>query len=218
MAIYKSVPYRRKGETLPQQARWLEGLVIAVWERRRLLLPYLISLAVLGLLVGVVSVYARHYENQAARLLDSRPWSESREVVQEYPRSPAAQLGRLSLGTEALNQGQWDEAIAALQPVGREEKEILRIVALQNIALAQWMKGEAEAARATLKKAIDDTENPLADYSRLLLAQIDLQSGQKETALKSYADLSQNATIAEVRSFAEGRKKWLEKPAKKSNR
>lgn len=216
MAIYKNVPLRKKQGMLPLVWQW--QLLEKLWRRREMFLPYLVSLAVLGLLIGAVSLYANHYGKQAAKLLDARPWSESQPVIEKYPRSDAAMIARLSLGGAVLQRGEWDQAITILEPVSRvgDEKRLLRVVALQNIALARWKKGEPDAARELLKKLAEDTENPMADYSHLLLAELEQRENQRDQALKIYGELAQSATLQEVRRFAEARKQWLEKKQKSS--
>lgn len=210
MPLYKRIPYQRQREARPV-GRTLEGILVTLWERRRFWIPVLVAVVTTALVLTGVFFYSRYSEEKAARMLGSPPWPDAGEVLAEYPRSRAARLARLILGTQAIDKGDWDRAIEFFQPLTLQgdEEGLHRVSALHNLALIYARKGEFDTAQRMIKRATDDEGNPAPEYSQFLLGEIYRLAGQKEEAQRVYEDLAKNAVWGEVKGLAEGRQRWL---------
>ena len=149
-------------------------------DKIRTLLPYAFAGAVILLLLGGLKAYSSMYQGWAANLLESAteqaPEQKNRiyqEVIKKYSRSGAADLARIRLGSEALQEKKYDEAIDWYLPLTQKAHlSLLRITALEDLALAWKGKGDLNKSVEYLKRASDDHANAARDYTQFLLARV----------------------------------------------
>lgn len=209
MPTWKQLPKNKaKRDHLPFY-RPVDRWFLSLWKFRREILPFAIAFLVLGLAYGGFKFYRTHYESRASGLLAA---GEPSRVVAEFPRSDAALMARMELGTKSLQEGKYDEAIQWYQAVSERSKGsgILQISALHNRALAHVKKGEVEKAVPILEEAVQDPENPASDYSRLLLARTYEIKGDGEKALDLYKALTDGTKAPSVQQEAKERMTWLQ--------
>ncbi|MBI2082909.1 MAG: hypothetical protein HYT76_05010 [Deltaproteobacteria bacterium] len=186
--------------------------------KKKALLTFFVVLVALGALWGAFYSYTQSYSRRAFRLLEGRPWSEAEEVIAKYPRSDAAVIAQLAMGKKALEEEKWDEAIGhykdrAFQNLSKDQA-VLRVVAIQNLALAYRGKQEWDRALMELRRAEKDPENKTPDYTRLLISQVLWEKGEIEESKKLLESLSKEALQPEVRKEAEAHLEWINAPKK----
>lgn len=173
------------------------------------------------LLLGGLKAYSVRYQEKGTMLLAEATQLPAGQrvvgyqgLVKKYPRSEAANLARLYLGYEALHQKKYDEAIGWYLPVSQSAADpMLRVSALQNLALAWREKGDPQRAIDYLTKASKDSDNATQDYTQLLLANLYADSGQTEKAKEIYKILAESGEL--VKAEAAKRLLWLEPTEKK---
>lgn len=212
MPVYKQLPKnKKKSEHLPFY-RPVDHLVMVLWERRKALRPFLaVAASVLVFFFGM-KFYSAHYEEKAGALLVKDSKDSLEEVVRNYPRSHAANVSRMKLGKKALDQKNWDQASEWYGQVAQNQNAaaILRVAALQDMALASLKKGDAGAAVASLEKAAHDPGNQNQDYTQLLIARAQEVGGNKDKAKEIYKSLSEGGKNSPIKEEAKERLSWLE--------
>ena len=160
--------------------------------------------------VGFTS-YQNNIREKSALLLKDNPKS----VLEKYPNSDAAVIARVKLAAEAMEKGQWDEAVTYYLSLS-EKKSIsamIRISSAQNLALAYLNKGEKEFALQTLEKTALDPENVHQDYTKLLIAHVWESKGDQVKADEIYKQLSEGAVSNEIKEEAKSHLKTQDIPA-----
>ncbi|MBI4196971.1 MAG: tetratricopeptide repeat protein [Deltaproteobacteria bacterium] len=223
MVLYKKVETVRARPVFSGFS--LERLLSQVWEKRGLwILPLCFMVVVL---VGYAGYewYQDRYADQAAALLhEQKEWADANKVTQEFDRSDSAIIVRMAKGGKALKEKKWDEAVPLYESLLKlpPRYSFFRVAALQNLALVYREKKEWEKALDYLKQAENDPENALPDYSRFLTAQVLLDKGDTEGAVKIYDQLAKEASLPDLRTEAEKRKTSLaapkQEPSKKAKK
>lgn len=206
MPVYKQLP-QSKNKPLPFY-RPIDRLMIWALENQKALIPFLVAaVAVLAIFAGMKG-YSGHYEAKAAEMSDR---GDIEKVVKEYSRSEAARLARARLAKRALEAKDYDKAIQWYAPLAEDHaaSAILRIGAIQNIALAYLKKGDGPKAVELLEKVSRERENSTADWSQLLLARAYEVNGQKDQARDIYKNLSEGAVETGIRDEAKERLAWI---------
>ncbi len=210
MALYKQLPQKKeKAADLPFY-RPIDRLFLMIQEKRGMLAPFLVTAAILVLLYGGFRFYSQNYEAKASGLFNQE---KLEEVTRELPRSRVASVARVKLGSQALEVGQWDKAVQWLEPVTQDSQvsPLLKIVALQNLALSRLKQGSPQKAIELLNRAAKDPQNAASDYSSLLLAQVYEENGDLDRAKEIYKTLAGGSKIYGVQNEAKARSGWLEK-------
>jgi len=219
MPTYKTLPSSKKSEELPLY-RPIDDLVYSVWKKKDFLLPFVV-VAVIALLgfVGFKS-YVSHYESKASDLFNQ---GQLEAVIQQYGRSNAARLARMKLGKQALDTKDakdFDKAIQWYGAVAEDQNAppILKVAAVQNLALAYLKKGDAAKAVSLLDQLSKDPFNRTADYTQLLLAYATEVKGDTDAAKNLYKSLSEGASDAAIKDEAKERLSWIEKGNEKPSK
>lgn len=206
MPTYKQLP-RSKNKPLPFY-RPIDRLMIWGWEKRKALTPFLGAAVIVLVVLAGMKGYSGYYEAKATEMSDR---GDLEKVVKEYSRSEAARLARARLGKRALETKDYDKAIQWYAPLVEDQAApvLLRIGAIQNMALAYLKKGDGPKAIELLEKATRERENRTADWSQLLLARVYEVNGQKDQARDIYKNLSEGAAETGIREEAKERLSWI---------
>lgn len=215
MPIYKRLPTTKNNAPVAL-SHPLERLYGLFCEKKRLIGR---GFVVFLLLAGVGAVFFSHQfriEGKANRILEEREWSASEEVL-KYPRTRAAAVARLSLGQRALDGKDWDRAIEYYEPLTGSVQPMIRVAALQNLALAHRGKGDFEKALNELRRAENDPENADPELTRYFTALLLDEKGDREGALKILEEIAGKEGV--LKEDAEEKLKGLKKSKKsrKSN-
>lgn len=213
MPIYKNMPHS-KSKPLPFY-RPIDRLMIWALERRKALTPFLAAAAVVLAIFAGMKGYSGYYETKATEMSNR---GDLEGVVKDYSRSEAAGLARIRLGKRALEAKDYDQAIRWYTPLAEDHAAptVLRIGAIQNMALAYLKKGNGPKAIELLEKASRERENSNGDYSQLLLARSLEVNGQKDRARDIYKNLSEGAAKTGIGEEAKERLSWIESKEPKS--
>jgi tetratricopeptide (TPR) repeat protein len=95
---------------------------------------------------------------------------------------------KVSTGMDALEDGDYDEAITAFQEAIDEEEDLDQ--AYRGLGLAYWEKEDYDNAREALENAVKNSDEELGTTYNML-ACIDLKNGDYESAL-NYIDKAGN--------------------------
>ncbi len=207
MPLYKNHPHTRNQE-LPFY-RPIDRLFFSAWDRRRVLLPYAALMMVLGLVYLGIRSYQDVYDRRASALLGQGLMTE---VTERYGRSDAALVARMQLASKALDEKRWDDAVRLFaDTVSRAQSfPMIRLAALQNQALALLKKEDYDQALRLLDRAVQDPQNALPDYTRLLIARTYEVKGDLEKAKEAYRGLGAEGIKPYVQSEAKERLSWIE--------
>lgn len=177
-------------------------------------MPFVAAAAVVFFAFIAWSTYRDHREAMASASLESRDYER---VIAQYPRSQAALVARLEAGSRKMKEGDLNQAISLLEPVTQKRKvpPLLRIGALQNLALAYIKTGRFDQAVSQLDQAIQDPGNPAQDYSRLLLARVWEMKGDGDKAAALYKTLSEGTPAPQIQQEAKERLSWLQSQSQK---
>jgi predicted negative regulator of RcsB-dependent stress response len=213
MPSYKNLPKERHKEDLhPLLYRPVDRLMIYLWKSRKVVAPFLIAGLLLLIGFGSLRAYVSHYNHKAASLLAE---GNLEIVAEQYPKSEAAGVARMKLGYKALEAKDYDQAVrwylAASED--RSQSAILRINAMQNLALVYVKKNDFDSSFKLLNQAGKDPANLDPDYTRLLTGKVLEEKGETEKAKEVYKSLSEGS--GSVQKEAKESLTWLESPPKK---
>ncbi len=97
------------------------------------------------------------WNNYAYTLAYLGKFKEARAAVEQYGRLDTVTANpQDSLGEIALMSGQFTEAAKAFQASYEKDRQYNNGAALEKSALAHWMSGDRQAAKATLERLFDD--------------------------------------------------------------
>lgn len=210
MPIYKRLPTTKNNNAVPL-SHPLERLYGLFWEKKRLIGRGFIVFLLLAGVGAVFFSYRSRIERKAGRILEEREWSASEEAL-KYPRTRAAAVARLSLGQRAIEGKDWDRAIEYYEPLTGSAEPMIRVAALQNLALAYRGKGDFEKALNELKRAENDPENADPELTRYFTALLLEEKGDREEALKILEEIAGKEGV--LKGDAEEKLKWLKKSRK----
>ena len=212
---YKIKVFRKSGP--PNEAQLLSGLerVIFHLEHHRVaILIGVLMLVLAAAVVGVVIWYdyrqaeqAVELEQRAARLYFGRPVDEPekarirlkeaisqyRQLVEQYPRSPSAQLGLYRLGNALVESNELVGAIEAYKKYiasYRANQLVLGLVS-QRLGYAYLLRGDHEQAAKAFSDVLALPGALNKDHALLELGKLEEARSRPEGALSHYQDLTQ---------------------------
>ncbi|MDO8644138.1 MAG: tetratricopeptide repeat protein [bacterium] len=92
---------------------------------------------------------------------------------------------------------------------GKTGRIFHKINALHQKGLESFSQGKWEEASGYFKKASEDAENPLIDFSRFYLALCNEKMGKKEEALALYEKVEKEGQTPSLQQFSKQKKVWL---------
>ncbi len=201
----------------PNEAQLLSGMerVIFHLEHHRVaILIGVLMLVLAAAVVGVVIWYdyrqaeqAVELEQRAARLYFGRPVDEPekarirlkeaisqyRQLVEQYPRSPSAQLGLYRLGNALVESNELVGAIEAYKKYiasYRANQLVLGLVS-QRLGYAYLLRGDHEQAAKAFSDVLALPGALNKDHALLELGKLEEARSRPEGALSHYQDLTQ---------------------------
>lgn len=201
----------------PNEAQLLSGMerVIFHLEHHRVaILIGVLMLVLAAAVVGVVIWYdyrqaeqAVELEQRAARLYFGRPVDEPekarirlkgaisqyRQLVEQYPRSPSAQLGLYRLGNALVESNELVGAIEAYKKYTasyRANQLVLGLVS-QRLGYAYLLRGDHEQAAKAFSDVLALPGALNKDHALLELGKLEEARSRPEGALSHYQDLTQ---------------------------
>jgi outer membrane protein assembly factor BamD (BamD/ComL family) len=233
------MPYRIKvnsrGEPVDeaQLLRGMERLLFQVQENRRpILIGALVLLLVVGAVVAMIFYDRRQAEQaqeltlQATKLYVDRPGEKPakadenlkqaislyRQVIEQYPRTPAAQLALYHLGNALVQINDLDGAIEAYRKYVTSygaNKMLLGLV-YQRLGYAYLLKGDHEQAAKAFAAVLEVPGALNKDQVLFELGKLEEVQSRPEGALARYQDLAKSYPNSPFASEAAVRIKALE--------
>jgi tetratricopeptide (TPR) repeat protein len=211
----------------------LERVGLSLQQRSRQILIVLGVLAMAIVIVGVViwldhrhAQQAVDLERQATQLYVDRPVDKPqqadqnlkqaitlyRQLLDQYPRAPSAQLALFQLGNALVQANDLSGAIDAYQKyvaMYHDNKPLLGMV-LQRLGYAYLLKGDQDAATKVFTTALEMTGTLNKDQVLFELGKIEEAQSRPEGALARYQDLSKTYPNSPFAGEATIRAKALE--------
>ncbi|MFQ5932597.1 MAG: tol-pal system YbgF family protein [Nitrospiraceae bacterium] len=211
---YKIKVFKKSGP--PNEAQLLSGMeriMFHLEHHRVAILIGVLMLVLVAAVVGVVIWYdyrqaeeAVELERQAARLYFDRPVDEPekartrlkeaisqyRQLVEQYPRSPSAQLGLYRLGNALVESNELVGAIEAYKnyiATYRANQIVLGLVS-QRLGYAYLLSGDHEQAAKAFSDVLALPGALNKDHALLELGKLEEARSRPEGALSHYQDLT----------------------------
>lgn len=141
--------------------------------------------------VQAAPLRAELWNNYAYNLAYLGKFKEAKGAVEQYGRLDTVSANpQDSLGEIALMSGQFAEAAKAFQASYEKDKRYNNGVALEKSALAHWLNGDKDAAKATLQRLFEDREKLNDGWLELSKARWEYLFGQTVQAknrMKAFA-------------------------------
>ena len=217
------------------EAHFFSGLEHALIRLQDYRKPLLVGLGVLFLAAGVVggvfwydrqaSQKAQDMEREATRMFMTRPVdpqksdellkqaiAQYRQIVDQYPRTPAAQLALFHLGNALVQANDFAAAIEAYQRFIAlyGSNPFLVALAQQRLAYTYLLKGDREQAAKAFTNIVDAPGALNKDQALYELARLEEAQSRPEGALAHYQELIKNYPNSPYTSEAAVRTKLLD--------
>src|SRR5262245_25000305 len=217
------------------EAHFFSGLEQALVRLQDYRKPLLVGLFVLLLAAGVVggvfwydrqaSQKAQEMEREATRLFMMRPADPQksdallkqaiekyRQVVDQYPRTPAAQLALFHLGNALVQSNDLPAAIEAYQRFITlyGSNPSLVPLAQQRLAYTYLLKGDRDQAAKVFTNIVENPGALNKDQALFELARLEETQSRPEGALAHYQELIKNYPNSPYTSEATIRSKLLD--------
>lgn len=234
-----TMSYRIKVPTRTLQvdeAHFVSGLEHALLRLQDYRTPLLVGLAVLVVAVLVVggvfwsdreaSQKAQDLEREATRLIMTRPATDPaksdaaikaaiekyRQVVDQYPRTPSAQLALFHLGNALMQANDQPGAIETYQRFIAlySSQPTLSGLARQRLAYAYLLKGDRDQAAKTFTSIVESPGALNKDQALFELARLEEAQSRPEGALAHYQELIKSYPTSPYTNEAMVRTKMLD--------
>jgi len=218
MSTYKRLPRDKKSSRPVHVATFLDHTYHWLENNWRIVLSGVVVILVIAASSLALKFYlgdrddaakALYFEATKAAPESEEALSKLGEVIVKYPKSGVADVSRIKLSKLYSAKGDFVKAEEVLTPATRSSSEILRTLAMNNLAELKLSSGKPAEAGDIYARSAADSKNPMRGSSYFNAALSYKEAGKINEAKKILEELSKEGTDYSTPELAEKSRQML---------